>query len=405
MPLLKLKDHQKLVKKLGAKEAAKHYAEALRNKQLKADDFSLRDVFESFVVDKNSGDPMGNYILGKADGGMLSEETIYESNASVVSTDGFADLNGQIIYSKIQERFQAAEYNLGNLPEKIPAISKDGDVIPGVSNFGPAPVVPENSPLPQVGPVRNKVKTAALEKRGLELFCTWEEMRFDRTYEVMNRCSQLGDSLALAKELQFCRVLADTVLGQPYRYRWNDATPVSPYRTSISAPLNWINDITSSGALTDHTSVNALYKLLAKIADPLTGYPMASPPSPYVLICGTDLAFPAERIRNSYQLRTGSDPMLITDGGTNGSLPVPFEVKVSKYLHYVLSEDSQATTKWFFGNPKEAIKETEGLPFTVENALPLSGRMFDNHLVFGIRALMMQVYSWYEPRYMGRSAV
>src|SRR5688500_2429892 len=105
----------------GPQRTTSHLSEALREKHLKPEDFSLRDLAEALVPDGRewvrSLDPRGGGVmLLEADG---------------VDVTAFLNITGQVIYNKIMEAYLQEAFVVSKLVQTIPT-RLDGEKIPEI---------------------------------------------------------------------------------------------------------------------------------------------------------------------------------------------------------------------------------------------------------------------------------
>jgi hypothetical protein len=329
----------------GAQQTVQHLSEALRQKHLRADDFSLRDLAEALVPD-------GREWVSTLDprrGGV----SLLESGDGIDLT-AFSHITGQVIYSKIMEGMQNEEFVASKMVETIPT-RMDGEKIPGVGALGDvAQVVEPGMPYPSVGFGEDWIETPSTTKRGFIVPVTREAVFFDRTNLVLRNASQVGEALGLNKEKRILDVM-----------------------------------------------IGAVEQVFADLTDPNTGEP--------ILIRGNTLLVPsslkatAMQIVNATQLRFGD----ITSGtGTQTVALNPvssYQIESSRLLKARLTAASIATTTWFAGDFRRAFAYMENWPITVTQSPANSDEDFNKDIVVRFKASERGAAAVIEPRAVVKS--
>jgi hypothetical protein len=366
----------------GAQQTVQHLSEALREKHLRADDFSLRDLAEALV-------PEGRQWVATLDprrGGM----SLLESGEGLDLT-AFSHITGQVIYSKIIEGMQNEEFVASRMVETIPT-RLDGEKIPGVGALGDvAQVVEPGMPYPSVGFGEDWIETPSTTKRGFIVPVTREAVFFDRTNLVLRNASQVGEALGLNKEKR----ILDVMIGATNNFKWRGTT----YNTYESS-YPWVN-VKGSNALADWANIDAVEQVFADLTDPNTGEP--------ILIRGNTLLVPsslkatAMQIVNATQLRFGD----ITSGSGTQTValnPVSsYNIESSRLLKARLTAASIATTTWFAGDFRRAFAYMENWPITVTQSPAQSDEDFNKDIVVRFKASERGAAAVLEPRAVVKS--
>ena len=191
----------------GPQKTVEHLSEALREKKLRPEDFSLRDLAESLVPD---GGEWVRLLDPRAGGGV----NLLESGQGVDVT-AFLNIAGQVIYSKIMEAYTQEAFVVSKLVDTIPT-RLDGEKIPGVTvPDGGAEAIRPGMPYPNVGFGEDYIETPSTTKHGLIVPVTREAIFFDRTNLVLSRAAEVGEVLGLNKEKR----LVDLVIGATNNYK------------------------------------------------------------------------------------------------------------------------------------------------------------------------------------------
>jgi hypothetical protein len=168
---------------------------ALEQRHLVASDFSIRQLFESFV--DNGRELVESWQPGSVNRG-YSVQTLEAVGA--VSTNNFSNIIGQIVYTRVMEEFDKPAYLFNDLVEVIPT-QFNGEKIPGIGGIGDrTEVVAEGDPYPLAGLGEEYVETPVTTKRGVILPITKEAIFFDRTGILMKRAGDIAESVAISRE-------------------------------------------------------------------------------------------------------------------------------------------------------------------------------------------------------------
>jgi hypothetical protein len=240
----------------GAERTTAHLCEALRERHIRPEELSLRDLAETLIpdgpqwvrrLDPRSGDGVG--LLEAGDG---------------VDVTAFLNVTGQAIYAKILEAYTQEAFVVSRLVDTIPT-RLDGEKIPGITRVADdiQPIHP-GMPYPSLGFGEDYIETPSTTKRGFIVPVTKEAIFFDRTHLVLSRAAEVGEVLGLNKEKR----LVDLLIGVTNNYRWN-GDDLDTYQATDP----WKNLLTGN-ELVDWTDVDAAEQLFADILDPATGEPV-----------------------------------------------------------------------------------------------------------------------------------
>jgi hypothetical protein len=193
----------------GAAQTSRHLCEALANRELAPEDFSLRDLAEALVPD-------GREWVRLLDPRSSSGASVMES-VDGVDVTAFLNVAGQVIYSKILDAYTQETFVASRLVQTIPT-RLDGEKIPGVSRVADAiDVVGPGMPYPHLGFGEDYIETPTTSKRGFIVPVTKEAIFFDRTHLVLSRAAEVGEILGLNKEKR----LLDLIVGVTNNYKQN----------------------------------------------------------------------------------------------------------------------------------------------------------------------------------------
>lgn len=96
----------------GAARTTEHLSEALRERHLKPEDFSVRDLAEGLV-------PHGHEWVRMLDPRSAGGVSLLEA-ADGVDTTAFLNITGQVIYSKIMQAYEQEAFVVSKLVDTIP---------------------------------------------------------------------------------------------------------------------------------------------------------------------------------------------------------------------------------------------------------------------------------------------
>lgn len=365
----------------GPQKTVEHLSEALRERHLAPDEFSLRDLAEALVPDGGEWvrllDPRsgGTAVLEATDG---------------VDLTAFQNVAGQVIYSKILDSYQQAAFVVSKLVSTVPT-RLDGEKIPGAGKLVDTDLaVAPGMPYPHLGFGEDYIETPATTKRGFIVPVTKEAIFFDRTNLVLRRASEVGELLGLNKEKR----LLDLVIGVTNNYKWRG----SSYNTyQVSTP--WVNQL-ASNELVDWENVDAAEQLLADILDPNTGEP--------VLLGATSvLVMPAYRHAAHRVFNAAEIHYTASEANTSTIAANPlgnYTVAESRlaYRRIVASGVSAADAKkwWFLGDFRKAFAYMENWPITVTQAPRGSEAEFTSDIVLRFKASERGAAAVIDPRYV-----
>ena len=366
----------------GPHRTVDHLCEALREKQLRPEDFSLRDLAEALA-------PVGREWLRSLDPRSSSGVNLLEAGDAVDVT-AFLNVTGQIVYSKIYEGYTQEAFVVSKLVDTIPT-RFDGEKIPGINrvdDFGDE--IRPGMPYPNVGFGEDYIETPPTAKRGCIVPVAREAIFFDRTHLVLSRAAEVGEALGLAKEKR----LVDLLIGVTNNYKWQGTT----YNT-YQASTPWIN-VKSTNELIDWTNVDAAEQLFADILDPATNEPVLAQATTVLVMPAYRHA--AHRVFNAAEIRFQPGGAATTTVSTNplGSYTV-VESRLA-YRRIIASGQLPIDAKkwWFIGDFKKAFAYMENWPITVTQSGPNSEADFSNDIVVRFKASERGAAAVINPRYV-----
>jgi hypothetical protein len=366
----------------GASKTTEHLSEALKQKQLRPDDFSIRDLAEALIPD---GHHWVRALDPRASGGVSVLEA-----ADGVDVTAFLNITGQVIYSKIMEAYQHEAFVVSKLVETIPT-RLDGEKIPGIARIDDEITeIHPGMPYPHLGFGEDYIETPSTTKRGFIVPVTREAIFFDRTHLVLSRAAEVGEILGLNKEKR----LIDVLIGVTNNFKWL-GTSYDTYQTATP----WII-VKSSNELVDWTDVDAAEQLFADMLDPNTGEPILIKAS-HVLVMPA-YRHAANRVFNALDID-------YTGGGaaTTTRSPNPlshYTVRESRltYRRIIASGESSANAKkwWFLGDFRRAFAYMENWPITVTQSPVNSEADFNQDIVVRFKASERGAAAVINPRFV-----
>lgn len=351
----------------GADRTVAHLGEALEERHLAPEDFSIRDLAEALI-------PEGRHWVRSLDprsGGVSVMEA-----ADGVDVTAFLNITGQVVYSKILDAYQQEAFVASKLVQTVPT-RLDGEKIPGIGRVADqVEDVGPGMPYPHLGFGEDYIETPNTTKRGFIVPVTKEAIFFDRTHLVLSRAAEVGEVLGLNKEKR----ILDVVIGATNNYKAN-GTAYNTYNASTP----WVNTI-SGNELEDWTNVDAAEQLFAEMLDPHTGEP--------VLVRGTTvLVMPAYRHAAHRVFNAAEINYTAAGGATQTTAANPlgsYRVEESRlaYRRIVASGVNAADAKkwWFIGDFRKAFAYMENWPITVTQAPLNSEADFNNDVVLRFKA-------------------
>lgn len=317
---------------------------ALRSGQLKGDEISLRSIFEATVTDrmgKRCGREMVNSWRDTKDG-RVTGHRIYESG---VRSAAFANVIGQVFYSRMMEEFNKPELIGMSLVELIPS-THQWEKFAGMTMLGDhAQEVKEGHDYPTVSLAEDWVMSPETKKYGFIVPITREAIFFDMTGMVLRRAGEAALILAVNREKR----ILDTCLGIVNSYRRKNRPVIDTY--GAAAGDHDFDNLAASNPLADYESLVAVHEKFQAMTDPQDGEPIVLGKTQ--LVCPKSLEWKAKAILNATEVREVSgDRETIVQGNR---LPSDYEIRSSEYVQSRTGSNSS----WFYGDFKGAFAYVE----------------------------------------------
>jgi len=389
MPLINARELRRMYAGMGRQKCVTHLRESLQAKHLKPTDFSIRDLAESLIVDRQ-GDPIGEEFVRAMDP-RKSDGDDMQTMLEAVDSAAFKNISGQLIYTTMLDEYEMYMAPVEKLYTNEPT-RFNGEKIPGITGIGDeAEVVEELKPYPSVGVGEDYIETPETKKRGLKIEISKETLFFDRTNLITERARKVGEWLGLNKSKR----IIDMVLGVTNNYKWK-GTAYDTYQTTTP----WDNVVASNG-LANWSDIDAALQTFAGLTDPHTGEPIVVIPT--AILVHTSLAATARYILNATQIRV--DPN--ANAGTqqyqayvpnNYMVPGNYEVISSPVIDARYTAGSVTTTNWYFGDFKRAFSYMENWPVQVVQMPANSYEEWNRDVVAGWKASERGVEAVRDPR-------
>ncbi len=407
---------KQLYEKLGRKAALRHLQEALEQRDLRPNDFSIRELFEAFIADAGEilrPDKAGSGIRALMEAG---------DGSSAVGYADFSNITGQIFFTEIKEAYTAEEFVFTSEIESKASSIQDIEKIPGISRIGVAGLGPggpgsaansgiinEGAEYPRFGVSEDYQEVSYKQKKGGIVEVTTEAVRGDKTGVLLERCGELGYYLGIDKEMRIIDAVIDQNGGATsaynggHQYTWK-GTAYASYQSSSP----WVNVKTSNG-LVDETNVDAAWQVMAKITDPYTKLPILTMPDR--LVVGPVLAFQANRLLLTQEIRR-TDPGYATSGNPVQAVGKPaldkvmpgLKILTSRLLYSRMNTASEALTDWFLCNLRKGVRHYYNWDIITTQRSTGTEAEFERDVVLQFKASIKDVVSVYEPRVMFKNS-
>lgn len=359
--------------------------EAIRDHSVDFGQLSIRNAFTSLVED-------GHELLRDFGPQTAGNRSVLLREAGV-DTSAFANISGQIVYSEVMAAYNLPVFIGPRLARNVPT-EFDGEKIPGITGLGDAAEsVGEGQPYPAIGVSETWVETPPTIKRGFVVPVTKEALFFDRTAQLLDRCRQTAQSVAINKEKR----ILDAVLGVTTLYRRNGAAAIATYSDAGGG----FDNLAASNALTDYTDIDAARVLFEAITDPDTGEPIVVNPNQILL--PSSLLATAANILNATEVRRHTASAAFTTISASPLLYQNLEVLSNQWVTARLAAASVATTTWFIGDFQAAFAYMENWPITTSEAPPNSEMEFTHDIVARFKVSERGAVACRDPRYAIKS--
>lgn len=385
MPAIKVRELKRMIEERGLDRVCRHLREAFDERLLKLSDMpTLYEMFGELIDDGYAR--WASIERTKSGGRTLREAT------NATDTSAFSNITGQIIYTRMQEEYEAPELIWTHLFTQDSTTFIYGEKIPGVGGLGDlAEKIPEGGDYPLIGPNEDYIETPALEKRGFRVALTRELMIADRTGGRLLSVAGAGSkSLAINCEKRGL----DVALGVTNNYK-RKGVSTNTYLSSGA----YVN-VKASTPLYDWTSLQSALLTLMALTDPNTGEPVN--PQMAVLIVPPALLGTAARILEATGVEHVDNTVATTTIRTFSTNPLKAMGLQSLTLlsnQYVKTRGGSDTT-WWVGNPKKAFRRAYAWDVETVQASSDSEDNFKRDIVMQWKSSLDDSFHTIEPRHM-----
>ena len=325
------------------------------------DEFSIAGLAEA-LIQTHDGSSCGREWMRKLNPKSAGGFSNVLEASDAVDTADFANITGQIVFSKVREAFSNEQFTLSGIVDTVQT-SFNGEKIPGIGMPGEDEIeaIGEGDVYPNIGLQEDWIETPSTVKRGGIIPITREAIFFDRTNLVLQKASQIGTVLGTNKEKRIADAISDENV-TTHRIVWR-GTSYATYATS--GGHGSVNKKTSNG-LVDFDNVDAAEQIFAGMTDVTSGDPVTVLAN--TIICAPDIRAAAMRI-------SGITASIVFDGGssadqkrqdsrTSGLMNANYNVVSSRMLKARMTTD----TTWFLCDPKRAWAYMQNWPLQVSQA-------------------------------------
>ncbi len=385
MSTIKYKELRKRYELDGAEKTVRHLSEALEKKELRSEDFSIRDLAEGLI-------PGGHHWIRELDPRSGGGPLVLEGDG--IDASAFLNVTGQVIFSKILESYTQESFLLSKVVETIPT-RMNGEKLPGASGISDKSAeIAAGMPYPNVGFGEDYIETPATTKRGLIVPVTKEAVFFDRTNLILSRAAEVGEVLALNKEKR----ILDMVLGIANTFKWNGKSYNTYAETANDVGINMLK----TNPLADWANIEKAENLFTNMVDPATKDPILIEPN-------TVLVMPQKR-GTAHRLFNASEvSYLASDSATTtmSAIPNPFKnygVISSRLAYRRLLDSGVAATAaegyWYIGDFRKAFAYMENWPITITQSPLGSEADFNQDILVRFKASERGTPAIINPRFV-----
>ncbi|MDO4587375.1 MAG: hypothetical protein Q4C95_08765 [Planctomycetia bacterium] len=386
MSSIKYSELKRRIELEGQEKTLKHISEALQKKDLKPDDFSIRDLAETLITN-------GRQWIRELDPRSSYGSTLNESLEGV-DASAFLNITGQLVYNRILESYHSELFCLSNAVTTI-TTRLDSEKIPGITGIvDDVAEIHAGMPYPNYGFGEDYIETPPTLKRGLIIPVTKEAVFFDRTHLILSRASEVGEILALNKEKR----IADMILGLSNTYVRQGQSFNTYYASSDNGP--WVN-VVASNSLTSLASVEVAENLLTKMLDPTTLEPV-------LIEADTILVMPqkkhtASNILKYHNLSYNNGNLKITDNPFYKYNILSSRIAYRQLVNSNSENEAKFADYWYLGNFAKAFAYMENWPVTVSHSAIGSEAEFSQDILFRFKASERGTPAVLNPRYVIKS--
>jgi hypothetical protein len=396
----------RLWESLGPVECVERLGSLLQTRQVRPEDFSLRELAEAFCghdwvrrLNPRNQDRYSHLHLKEAGEG--------------VDVTAFGNITGQIVYSKIHQGWDEADQGVDDIFDTVPTMF-DGEKVPGIGQIkGEGEAIRPGQPYPETGFSEQYFETPSTTKHGMIVSILKETIFFDRTSQVTKRAGEVGKRLKTNKNVRCWACVAGVTVPignesfNGNNHKWKGTT-YNTYDTSANAI--GINSKAST-PLVDYTSVEQAWLLFQDLKDPDTNRPILIKPD--VLVVMPNKYMTATRIVSATEIRTNYPDYQASSVAAPGNVQflsgnvLPnLKVIYSPLLYQVITDSgvsaSNAKEWWFLMQAKRSFEYRENWPMTVVQSPPNSIKEFEQDIVLRWKASERGAPWVSDPRYTSK---
>jgi len=342
-----------------------------------------------------------NEIRGRAGVSGYIRETI-----GPTGIEGFRMIAGQLLFDTFKKGYENPAFIADDLFETVPAQTMFQTLIPGLTNIGSSAVesLRDDQEYPLVTMGEDWILAPELERKGCRIELTEDMLNELSSFQVLEQAQKVGTALGIERE----KTLLNCALVGTGKYARKSTSFIDVYGDN-SGSHNWDNLAASNGmtAAGANAAIDTAEQLLQGMTDPNTGDPIA-------VGNGRQIVFPIG-LRNAvygYLASTGyqwgdttqGTTMVVTStrkgtevtGMAHGvDMPTPHS---NAFVKTVLAAASVATTTWYYGDFKNAVKYREMYPIQVIPMPSGYDATWTRNVIAGYVARRFGSPYWEEPR-------
>jgi hypothetical protein len=391
----------------GARQAQAYVAEALADEKITMDDFSLREMAESYLG-PNWYAKLDAYRNRMPVGMSPDGEAIFAESGDAVDSSSFSNITGQILFNEIKQKYNAAGFIGDQLCSLVPITNRNLSTqkTPWLSAVVDTPaLVNQGMPYPHTEFSEQYIEYPAPVKFGRICSVTMEMIFSDLTMQARESAGTVGLRHRQHKE----EMILSTVMGLINSHKWNGTT-YNTYQTTTP----WVNVISGS-TLTDWTSLEAMEQLLAEMTDPVTGKPIEI--DAQQLLVMPRKFYTARQILHATEVRKGDGASNTQATYSESPLDTMYPILMSKYAYKLLTSTA-APAGWsnhigagsfnataakeycFLGDFQKAFVWRQAMPLEVITAPPMMPEDFHQDIVLQVKTREFGVAGVRDPRYV-----
>jgi hypothetical protein len=376
--------------------ATRELREQIEQRKIKAQDFNdFGALFEScFGASEYFACRRGTQLANDVFARSLTEAQ------GAVSTAAFQNISGQIVYSAVLGGCENEEFTMTNLIPEQETQFLDGEKIAGITDIGDETAIrAEADPYTLMGVGEDWIFTPAIKDRGGIVPITWEAVFADRTGQLLDRCSKVGEARGIAREKQAVDCAIDENV-TVHRYNWR-GTVIQSYNDNTGTHT-WDN-LAATNGMVDWTQVDAAEQLFNGLLNPYTGEPILV--SAKHLTVSKQLEQTARRIISATEIRVATPGYATTGNPTLTNAANPYNNKYTVVTSRYIGFRQTTKTSWYLSDWTKYAKYMVAEKLNVVQAPSNSHDEFHRRIVQQYRVNERGQYVVVEPRASVKSTV